>query len=49
MSLRVFREKSTTVVHERAEKETTIKANFGGPRYFWLDKACDEAFIAFCS
>ena len=41
-------EKSTTVVHERAEKETTIKANFGGPRYFWLDKACDEAFIAFC-
>ena len=43
-----FREKSSTVVHDRTDKDTTIKANFGGPRYFWLDKACDDAFSAFC-
>ena len=41
------REKSSTVVHERADKDTIIKANFGGPRHFWLDKACDEAFNVF--
>ena len=40
--------KGSAVGHERPDKETTIRANFGGPRYYWLDRACDEAFNAFC-
>ena len=33
---------------ERPDKETIIKVNFGGPHYFWVDRACDDAFGAFC-